>query len=174
MTRDLFPGRFWTSQNLIWFPRSTSFKGRASLVSRKQNSERVLLDFILKIMRRLGAKSCAIGALTCICYRIIILKGNKAAPLRMPCTVYLYGSEVSHTWSYKNIVLPLFLSESVTGFCFDSFYFITYLCLNEKKTTLFQLPKKFALHFTILFFIINIYIYVLIQSLIHTERYHYC
>lgn len=40
------------------------------------------------------------------------------------------------------------------------------------KKTLFQLPKKFALH---LFFIIyTIYIFVLIQSLIHNEHYHYC
>lgn len=42
----------------------------------------------------------------------------------------------------------------------------------KKKHTLFQLPKKFALHFTILFFII--YIFVSIQSLIHDEHYHYC
>lgn len=61
----------------------------------------------------------------------------------------------------KKNCLAFISSESVSGFCFDSFYFITYLCLNEgKKHTLFQLPKKFALHFTILFFIIYIYIYL--------------
>lgn len=52
-----------------------------------------------------------------------------------------------------------FISLRSPSLVFDSFYFITYLCLNEeKKNTLFQLPKKFALQFTLLFFLIIIYI----------------
>lgn len=44
----------------------------------------------------------------------------------------------------------------------------------KKTQTLFELPKKFALHFIVLFFIKYIYIFVLIQSLIHNENDHYC
>lgn len=108
-----------------------------------------------------GGKSCETDALTCICSWIIVLTDNgmAASLLRMPCTVCLYGSEVSPTWSYEKESSCLYFFNVCLGFCFDSFYFITYLCLNEEnKNTLFQLPKKFALHFTIVFFIIYIYI----------------
>lgn len=38
----------------------------------------------------------------------------------------------------------------------------------KKKNTLFQLPKKFALHFKIMFFILQIYVLILILVIITT------
>ncbi len=125
----------------------------------KQNSEHGLLDFILNFKRHFGAKRCATDALTCICCWVIIPKDNKMAPslLRMPCTVYLYGSEVSPTWSYKKNSLAFISSKPVSGFCFDSFYFITYLCLNEEKTYLIPTSKEIC---TSLYYFVLYYIYI--------------
>lgn len=40
--------------------------------------------------------------------------------------------------------------------------------VNKKKNTLFQLPKKFALHFKSVFFILQIYVLILILGIITT------
>lgn len=85
-----------------------------------------------------------------------------------PCMSVRLREELP-TWSWK-YRLAFISSKSVSGLCFDNFYFITYLCLNEekKKHTLFQPPKKFALHFIILFFMVICY--VLCESLIHIRN----
>lgn len=68
--------------------------------------------------------------------------------LRTPSAAYLRSSKVSPTWSYEKC-----LAFTSSVFCFDSFYFITIYVLMKEKKNLFQLPKKFALHFKFVFFI---------------------
>lgn len=155
MTRNLLPGHFWT-----WKYHKNLIFRRASFVCRKQNFR--WISFRILTGRHFGSKGSTTFALTCICEWNYTEGLNHKMAVRlftMPCTARLYGSEVSPTWNYKKKKSLAFISsKSVSGFCFDSVYFITYLCLNEeKKHTLFQLPKKFALHFTVLFFIIYIF-----------------
>lgn len=56
----------------------------------------------------------------------------------------LYGYNVSPTWNYKNVCLAFYFFK--VCFCFDSFYFITYLCLKWRKTY-FNFQRN--LHFTL-------------------------
>lgn len=87
----------------------------------------------------------------------------KKASVQCVCTAQMYRL-------LEAIKSTSCLDFCLTGFCFDSFYFITYLCLNEEKHTLTSKEICTSLCYFVLCYIF----FVLFQSLIHYEDYHYC
>lgn len=171
ISRDLFPGRFWIQEyHRISFHFSAvllvSEELHTSLGNKTLSTACWILFWILNAILEERIVRLT-DALTCICSWITVLKdkqnGSESVKNAL-CSVSVRLRRYRLLEAMKKNCLAFISSKSVSGFCFDSFYFITYLCLNEEKNTLFQLPKKFALHFIILFFIIYIYIYICFNS----------
>ena len=70
------------------------------------------------------------------------------ALFRMPCTVYLYGSEVLHTWSYEENCLAFISLKSVTGLFWQLLFYNLFMSKWKKKT---YSDIQRNLHFTLLF-----------------------
>lgn len=147
-TRDLFPGHFGTWKcHIIPFQCSASCIRRASHVS--LCTACWILLWILSAILRGGCRLTA---------DVNLLINNCPDRPQNGCETVknaLYSVRLGSIAYLKLWKKSVFISStSVSGFCFDSLDFIAYLCVNEgKENTFFQLPKKFALQFTVLFVI---------------------
>lgn len=164
--RDAFPGHFWTSK----FHRiSFNFKCKTRLreelhscLGKKTLSTACWISFRIFNGRHFGAKG---SRKVCINLHVWVKlywrfePQNSSQNASVQCVCMAQKYRLLEAIKKKN-VLPLFL-QGLSGFCFDSFYFITYLCLNEEETYFIPTSKEIC---TSLYYL---FVFVLIQSYTH-------